>query len=208
VGSTMWIGGASLLGVAAMPLVAGATPGDFSRALALDPQAYQGTWYELGRTPNGFEDNDARIAGVAYGPCTGSTAEYKLVSSTRVGVLNRCTRTALDGSGRSVEDVVDGVGLFVPDSDGRKLKIAFGNLLFRILTRVFTLGGADYWVFGVGPVGEGGLYEWALVSGPARDSIFVLTRTPDVPDDTLAEILRLAEAEGLPVNELVFDSQR
>jgi apolipoprotein D and lipocalin family protein len=203
-----WMRGATLLGVAALPLAASAMPADFNSTLSLDPQAYQGTWYELGRTPNGFEDNDAHIGGVAYGPCTGSTAEYTLVSPTRVGVLNRCTRTALDGSGRRVEDAVDGVGLFVPGSDGRKLKIAFGNLLFRILTRVFTLGGADYWVFGVGPVGEGGLYEWALVSGPARDSIFVLTRTADVSDDTLAEILRLAEAEGLPVNELIFDSQR
>jgi apolipoprotein D and lipocalin family protein len=203
-----WMCGATLLAVAALPLAASATPTDFTAPLSLDAQAYQGKWHELGRTPNGFEDNDALIAGVAYGACTASTAEYTLVSPTRVGVLNRCTRAALDGSGRSVVDAVDGVGLFVPDSDGRKLKIAFGNLLFRILTRVFTLGGADYWVFGVGPIGEGGLYEWALVSGPARDSIFVLTRTPDVSGGTLAEILRLAEAEGLPVDELIFDSQR
>jgi apolipoprotein D and lipocalin family protein len=179
----------------------------FQQSFTLDPAAYDGLWYELARTPNDFEDNEPVRSGVTYGPCFDSTATYVIASPSRINLVNACTREAKDGSGKTFEETIEGVGLILPGSQGRKLKIAFGNVLLRLIQRVFTLGGADYWVYGVGPRDDAGQYEWALVSGPARDNIFVLTRTPDVDDGTLSDILALAEAEGLPTERLTFNQR-
>lgn len=203
-----WMGVAALLGVAVQPHFARGAPRDFAADFALDLRGYAGSWHELARTTGDFEDNTPIVGDARYGVCSRATVHYELASPTRIRVLKRCTRARLDGPGEGLEDELEGVGLVVPESDGRKLKLAFGNALFRMLTRVLTLGGADVWVYAVGPLGDDGRYAWALVGSPARDQLAVLSRAPDLPSDTLAEILRHAEAEELPVDELVFDSQR
>ena len=180
---------------------------DFGQPFELAAQAYLGKWYELARTPNDFEDNTLTQDGKELGPCKQSTATYALLSETRISILNQCERDAADGSG-AVPQAVEGVGVIQAESQNRKLKIAFGDPLARFLMRLFTGGGADYWVYAVGPTGEDGLYDWALISGPDRDYIFILSRTPTVSDDVKAEILGLAKAEGMPVDALIFPGER
>ena len=175
----------------------------FSEHFDLDAQAYLGKWYELARTPNDFEDNEPTQDGKQLGPCQNSTATYDLIAEDRISILNQCERSAKDGSG-AVAESIEGVGVIQADSQNRKLKIAFGDAFSRFLMRLFTGGGADYWVYGVGPINESGQYEWALVSGPARDNIFILTRTASVSDEVKNEILDLARKEQLPVDALIY----
>lgn len=177
---------------------------EFQEVFTLDVPAYLGTWYEVARTPNDFEDNTPNWFGVGYSQCLDSTAEYALLTDGIIGIRNSCTREALDGSGFSYQDVVLGTGLAVPESAGRKYKIAFGPVLLRLLQRVFTGGGSDYWVYGVGPLDADGQYSWALVSGASRSNIFVLSRTETLDDATWDAILQLAGDEGLPVDDLVY----
>lgn len=178
----------------------------FSESFELDAQAYLGKWYELARTPNDFEDNEPTQDGKQLGPCANSTATYALLAADRISILNQCERTATDGSG-TVAEVVEGVGVIQADSANRKIKIAFGDVFSRFLMRLFTGGGADYWVYGVGPLDASGQYTWALVSGPGRDYIFVLTRTPTVSDEVKNQILELAKKEKLPVEALIYPTK-
>ena len=46
-----------------------------------------------------------------------------------------------------------------------------------------------------------------LISGPERSNIFILTRERAVREELQAEILSVAEANGLPVMDLVYPSQ-
>jgi apolipoprotein D and lipocalin family protein len=193
----------SLWGAIFSLLLVGAYPAQAQDLGAeLLPEAYLGKWYELARTPNENEDNTPVRDGQQLGPCRNSTATYELVDASRIRIDNQCERAASDGT--TVVDNVEGEGIIVPDSGNRKLKIAFGDAWSRFFMRLFTGGGADYWVYGLGPIAEDGRYEWAVVSGPERDYIFILTRTPQVSDETKAEILELAEAEGLPVDALIY----
>lgn len=194
---------AMLLGINLVPNLATAES-DFTEDFALEEERFLGLWYELARTPNSFEDNQPVVDGVEYGPCFNATATYGALRGARISVLNQCTRLATDGSGATFEEDIEGVGKLQEGSNGRKLKIAFGNPIVRFFFRVFTGGGADYWIYGVGPVREDGRYSWALVSGPDRDYIFVLTREPQIDEETQAEILALADAEGLPTADLIF----
>lgn len=177
---------------------------DFLDAFTVDLDEYAGLWYELARTPNDFEDNLVQRDGTEFGPCGGSTATYGSLPLGRISILNECTRTATNGSGATIRDSIEGAALITPDGTNRKLKIAFGPPLVRFIVRLFTGGGADYWIYALGPVNGDGVYDWAVVSGPDKDFIFVLTRTPNVSDATLGAIIEAAEAEGLPTEDLVF----
>jgi len=47
-------------------------------------------------------------------------------------------------------------------------------------------------------------YQYALVSGPSRDYLWILARNPNLPDDTEAMLIDRATALGFPTEELIF----
>lgn len=174
----------------------------FQSEFTVDLKKYAGLWYETARTPNSFEDNTPRREGERYSACFNSTAEYELAGPDRIRIRNRCTREA--PSGATYQDEARGVGVVSEGSSGRKLKIAFGPPIGRFFMRLFTGGGANYWIYCLGPENSSGLYDWAVVSGPKRDMIFVLTRAKALPSSLKNEILACARAEGLPVDKLIY----
>lgn len=49
-------------------------------------------------------------------------------------------------------------------------------------------------------------YRWSLVVGPSRDYLWILARSPELPDDTVAELVERARALDFPTEELIFVS--
>ncbi|HEX6240226.1 MAG TPA: lipocalin family protein [Polyangiales bacterium] len=197
-----WIWG-SAIGAALMLALGAQARSGFVRAFELVPEKYLGVWYEIGRTPNDFEDNLPNIAGERHGPCLDATATYKWLGDGRVAVHNVCTRAAIANPALQTRDEVSGVARIEQGSENRKLKVAFGSKAARFLQRMFTGGGADYWVYGVGPE-QDGQYSWALVSGKKRDNIFILARTRELDAQQMADILALARSERLPTDRLIY----
>lgn len=61
---------------------------------------------------------------------------------------------------------------------------------------------SDYNVLELGPD-----YDWALVGSKSPDYLWILSRTPMLPEQTLARILQLAEARGYDTSKLLFIEQ-
>ncbi|HTU60133.1 MAG TPA: lipocalin family protein [Polyangiales bacterium] len=177
---------------------------DFVRTFEVDPAKYLGLWYEVARTPNDFEDDLPTIQGTKYGPCLDATATYALIDRDNLRVSNVCVREAISDPSRDLSDGVTGVAKIGQGSDNRKLKVAFGSKVARFFQRLFTGGGADYWIYGVGPENEEGQYSWALVSNEKRDNIFILARSKGLPSAQIQEVLALAQREHLPAADLIF----
>lgn len=173
---------------------------------SFEVSAYLGKWYDFARTPNNFQDNTPERDGVEYSACFDSTAEYELKNSKKIALVNTCYRRGADGS-LDVEDI-SGKAKVVKKGHGTRLKVAFGGFVARFFQRVFTFGGANYWVYAVGNKNPEGEYSWALVSGPKKDYIFVLTRTLNVEPEVKEEIVETATTLGLPVKDLIFNEDR
>jgi apolipoprotein D and lipocalin family protein len=47
-------------------------------------------------------------------------------------------------------------------------------------------------------------YGWALVSGPSRDYLWILARSPDLPEAVRADLVARAGALGFPVAQLIM----
>ena len=192
-----------LLAVGVLGLAGPATA--FSNSFVVELSRYLGDWYEYARTPNQFEDNTLVRDGKEYGPCYAARTTYKADGQNAITLRNACERRASDGS--VITESISGKAILRSGTQGRKLQIAFGSGLARFFQRAISGGGFPYWIYCIGPVNATGQYLWAVVSGPDRDYVFVLTRQRSIMDSTRTDILRCSAEHGLPVSKLLYRQQ-
>jgi apolipoprotein D and lipocalin family protein len=148
---------------------------------ALELHRYLGLWFEIGRLPLRFEEDDARDV----------TAEYSLNEDGTVRVDNRC----LDADGRPVQAI--GHGLPDADHPGR-LEVTFLPEALRWIP--FTK--ADYWVLRVDEE-----YRHALVGTPDRKHLWLLARDARIPDAVEQSYLASARDQGFDLASWVRPEQ-
>lgn len=145
---------------------------------ALDLQRYSGQWHEIAHLPMFFQRK-----------CKDTiTATYTLRPDGTVGVHNAC-RTK-DGE----MDASEGVAKPVAGQPGA-LKVRFAPRWLAWLPLVW----ADYWVVELDPD-----YRWAVVGGPSRKYLWVLSRSPSMDAGQFRQIVARARQRGYPVDELVM----
>lgn len=145
---------------------------------SLDLKRYMGTWYEIAKFPNEFQEK-----------CVGfTTATYSLREDGRVDVLNRCRRA--DGS----TDDARGVARQPGGATSPKLEVRFAPAIVSWLPMVW----GDYWVIDLDPD-----YQLAAVSEPKREYLWILSRSPKVDPAVYDALLGRLKAQGLDMNRLV-----
>jgi apolipoprotein D and lipocalin family protein len=154
---------ALVVGCAPSGALPGAAPLEAVDAFDLD--RYLGTWYEITKYPNAFEEGLVAV-----------TAEYSLREDGTVRVLNSGFQGTFDGERKSAEGQA-----WVPDATApAKLRVSF-----------FWPFAADYWVIALDPK-----YRWAVVGEPDRRYLWILSRTPTLPEATYASIAQQIQALG------------
>ena len=118
----------------------------------VDLERYAGTWYEIARYPNRFQEG-----------CVATTATYEARDDGRIDVINRCLNGGFDGP----ERVAEGVARVVDEDSNAQLKVSF-----------FWPFSGDYWVIGLDEdyhwavVGHPRRkYLWILARTPALDPV-------------------------------------
>jgi len=142
---------------------------------AVDLQRYLGTWYEIARFPNSFQDGRGRR-------CVDTTATYALRPDGQVSVENRC----LDAADGNRQVTASGTAYAVEGSNNARLRVTFFWPFY-----------GDYWVIGLDPD-----YRWAVVGAPGRDYLWILSRTPTLSAADRAAALQAATAQGFDVARL------
>jgi apolipoprotein D and lipocalin family protein len=148
---------------------------------AVDIDRYVGSWFEIARFPNSFQDE-----------CIGDvTARYATRSDGRLDVINRCRTENGPIEARGIARIVD-------TETRARLKVRFAPAVLSFLPFVW----GDYWILGLERD-----YSWAVVGSPDREYLWILARTPalDWEDYTLA--LATASANGFAVERLIQTNQ-
>lgn len=114
-------------------------------------------------------------------------AQYSLREDGGVRVLNR-GYDAEEGQWREAE----GKAYFVEDSDTGYLKVSFFGPFYGAYV-IMELDHSDY--------------QYALVSGPNRDFLWILSRSPEMEPGLLAELIGQAREAGYPVDDLIYVAQ-
>ena len=116
----------------------------------VDLNRYSGTWYEISRYPNRFQEG-----------CVGTTATYTILQNGKIEVLNQCRKGNLAGE----ISLVKGIARVVDSKTNAKLKVSF-----------FWPFSGHYWIIDLGEnydyavVGHPDRkYLWILSRSPKMD---------------------------------------
>lgn len=147
---------------------------------SVDLNKYVGTWYEIAKIPNSFQNKCAR----------NTTATYILRDDGNIDVINKCIET--DGS----IDEAKGIAKVTDKKSNSKLEVSF--------VRIFgiSLFWGDYWIIGLDKD-----YKYAVVGTPSRKYGWILSRTPKLAKNDLEEIYNILKQQGYNINDFKMDVQ-
>ena len=112
------------------------------------------------------------------------TADYSLQADGSVEVINR----GYDGNKAEWREAV-GRAVFIGERDVGSLKVSFF--------------GPFYGGYHIADLDQPG-YRWALVTGPDRDYLWILARTPDLPAEVRERLVNKARALGFDTEALIW----
>lgn len=116
------------------------------------------------------------------------TAEYALQDDNSVSVLNR----GYDGETQQWDEA-EGRAKFVGDPNRGSLKVSFFGPFY---------GG--YHIIAL----DHDNYQWAMISGPTRDYLWILSREPRMDASVYDALLTQARDSGFALDELIVVSQQ
>lgn len=143
---------------------------------SVDIQKYLGKWYEIALLPNSFEEG-----------CHCTTAEYSLIDSNTIRVVNTCNQDSSNGE----IDQAKGKAFVVEGSNNSKLKVQF-----------FWPFKGDYWILKLDKD-----YKYALVGSPNREYLWILSRTPQLENEIIDELKSIAQNKGFDTSKLIYTDQ-
>jgi len=145
----------------------------------VDIDRYLGLWYEIARFPNDFEDRSEEER------CEAPTAEYSLLEEGKLEVVNTCFL----GSPQGRELSFQGKARVADTETNAKLKIRFFSAAPE----------ADYWVIILSPS-----YRYAVIGEPEGRYLWILSRTPTLPQRTLSSLISQLKAMGYKTDALYY----
>ena len=150
-------------------------------ATSVDISRYAGKWYEIARLPMW-----------AQRKCLRSTAEYTLLESGEIGVRNACITK--DGEETSIE----GVATIVDHIHRTKLNVVFDQWAAKLVAFFSSSDEGNYWILRVDPE-----YHYAVVGTPDREYLWILARTPDLPENTYQDLVAFSQRLGFTTQNLI-----
>ncbi len=141
-------------------------------------ERFEGCWYEVARAPNFFQRS-----------CRMTTAEYHMLSSGEVRVINRCQ--TYRGRMKSIQ----GQACSANPPCNNQLIVSFPMPFGQLSQR---LGRPNYVIHYVSPH-----YRYAVVGTPQRGLFWILSRKRDVSEAELQRLLAIARSCGYDTTRLV-----
>ena len=146
---------------------------------SVDLVRYCGTWFEIARMPNKFQ-NDC-VSDVS--------ATYSLLPDGQVSVVNRCLKsngefTEVEGRARRARD----------SGPNTKLEVRFAPAFLSFLPFVW----GDYWIIDLAED-----YSYAVVGEPDRTYLWVLSRSKQMDESLLSEVLARVRNQGYDTTSLL-----
>ena len=119
-------------------------------------------------------------------------AQYSVRSDGSLQVINRCKLASGD------MDEAIGAARQIGNVSSPKLQVRFAPQWLSIIPAVW----GDYWVIDLDDN-----YQWAAVSEPGREYLWILSRTPRMDPQTYANLLVRLTGLGLDVQKLELTPQ-
>ena len=145
---------------------------------SVDLKRYTGKWYEIAHYPNKFQKDCV----------SNTTATYSLQKDGDITVLNTCKEK--NGEIKTAE----GEAKVKDEATNAKLKVRFAPKFLSFLPFVW----GDYWIIDLDED-----YQYSVVGDSKREYLWILSREPQLSDETYQTILKTVESKGFDKSKLV-----
>lgn len=147
---------------------------------SVDLQKYMGTWYEISKIPNSFQDHCEK----------NTTANYKINDDGDIIVTNSC----IDYENEI--DEAEGLVKIVDTESNSKLEVSFVSILG------WHIFWGDYWILGLDED-----YQYAVIGTPSRKYAWILSRSPKMTEGDLETCYKIFEKNGFDRNKFELANQ-
>jgi apolipoprotein D and lipocalin family protein len=137
---------------------------------SVDIERYAGKWYEIASLPVSQQKG-----------CYCTTAEYSIIDSTTIKVVNKCRKGSIEGE----YDEAEGKAFVVEGSNNAKLRVQF-----------FWPFRGDYWIIDLDKD-----YQYAVVGVPSRKYFWILSRSPKMDSEMLNSLLAKVKEKGFDISK-------
>lgn len=141
---------------------------------SVDVERYIGKWYEIARLPFKYQEG-----------CSCTTAEYSIIDSTTLRVINKCIKEG------ELDDAT-GKAFVVEGSKNAKLRVQF-----------FWPFRGDYWIIELDKEN----YSYAVVGTPSRKYLWILSRTAKMDEQLYNSLIEKCKAKGFDISKLEITNQ-
>lgn len=146
---------------------------------SVDSQRYSGTWYEIARLPNKFQNK-----------CVSDVSATYTLDGDEYIVVNTCRKE--NGEMTEAEGRARRSGEGEPNS---KLKVRFAPAFLSFLPFVW----GNYWIIDLAAD-----YSYAVIGEPGREYLWILARTKTLAEDTTRSIMERIKQQGYDATNLIF----
>lgn len=136
---------------------------------------YVGKWYSIAAFPQFFTRN-----------CQGQTAEYQILNPQTISVLNTCLK-------KKGQSTISGEAVVKNAETNAELIVTFDTFF----TRLFRVKG-DYNIIRLDQD-----YRYVTVASRDRKSLWIMSRTPTMPEEIFQEYAKAAQDQKFPIEKLV-----
>jgi apolipoprotein D and lipocalin family protein len=119
--------------------------------------------------------------------CSAVTADYSLQEDGAIEVLNQCRLEEDDNRIKKAH----GKAKVVDTQSNAKLKVTFFWPFY-----------GDYWILKLDPD-----YQYAIVGTPSREYVWILSRTPIIPEQLLEKLIEDIRSFGYDTDRLIMTKQ-
>ena len=141
---------------------------------------FTGKWYTITALPLFFNRK-----------CLGQTAEYEILNSESISVFN----TYIKKEGKK-DSTISGKAIIKDSKSNAELNVYFDSFFFKLANKLFNVE-ADYNIIKLDPN-----YEYVIVGGNNRKSLWIMSRRPSMPEELLLEYIQYAKDLGFDTKEL------
>jgi lipocalin len=146
---------------------------DKTTVAGVELDRYLGKWYEIARFDHSFERG-----------LTGVTATYSLRPDGKIKVLNEGYKNSLQGKHK----VAVGKAKIPDPADLSKLKVSFFLNFY-----------ADYLIMEL----DRENYQYAMIGSNSANFLWILARTPELPEEVYQGLVNKAAKRGYAVGNLI-----
>lgn len=184
---------------------------------SFDVDLYLGTWFEIGHSPNWFQNKSNFDTKAVYTRLSSMSTDEEKETTFGVENVTRSKKKISFTKNSIKETSVQGTARQIDSSKPNQLNVQFSPFKYKgssLLQKGLNIvsnwtnskSKANYIIYAVGLGSPYQLYRWAVVGDPKSQNCWILSRTSSMDDNLIQQLLGILSKNQFSTGNFIFTS--